>query len=313
MTSTPRIQPAPITGVFGMMVKRFSMKLLGEVPEPIGIYLHNRPVLKSFLGISSKAQKWSACDENLKSFAHMAVSAQVGCSWCLDFGYFHAHNEGLDERKASQVPVWRTSKVFTPLEREVMGFAEAMTESDRSRGGVLWRREVHTLAGCHHDRLPSDRDQAMKEPAMINKLDDVWASRDFPVLREAARVLDRGDGPVTAAPLTEATGLTQQEVFSAFDALVPGYLTGEPADTLGGRMDVFFAGITERGRRAVGLWPSGESVDALVDALRQAEEAASDPEEKSAIRRAAGAVLGVGRDVMTDVMAAVITKQINGA
>jgi len=36
------------------MVKRFSMKLLGEVPQPIGIYFHNRPVLKSFIGISSK-------------------------------------------------------------------------------------------------------------------------------------------------------------------------------------------------------------------------------------------------------------------
>ena len=36
----------------------------------------------------------------------------------------------------------------------------------------------------------------------------------------------------------------------------------------------------------------------------------TDPEEKSAIRRAAGAVLTVGRDVMTDVMAAVIARQI---
>ncbi|HEX5534860.1 MAG TPA: hypothetical protein VFX33_14060, partial [Actinomycetales bacterium] len=61
------------------------------------------------------------------SFAHMAVAAQVGCSWCLDFGYFQAHNEGLDERKASQVPVWRTSEVFTSLERDVLEFAEAMT------------------------------------------------------------------------------------------------------------------------------------------------------------------------------------------
>jgi alkylhydroperoxidase family enzyme len=127
MTRTIRIQPAPITGVFGMVVKRFSMKLLGEVPEPLGAYFHNRPVLKTFLSVSSKAQKWSACDEDLKSFAHMAVAAQVGCSWCLDFGYFHAHNEGLDERKASQVPVWRTSDVFSPLERDVMDFAEAMT------------------------------------------------------------------------------------------------------------------------------------------------------------------------------------------
>jgi alkylhydroperoxidase family enzyme len=129
MTSSARIQPAPLTGVFGLIVKRFSKKLLGEVPEPLGVYFHNRPVLKTFLAVSSKAQKWSACDENLKSFAHMAVAAQVGCSWCLDFGFFHAHNEGLDERKASQVPVWRTSEVFTPLERDVLEFAEAMTAS----------------------------------------------------------------------------------------------------------------------------------------------------------------------------------------
>jgi alkylhydroperoxidase family enzyme len=127
MTSTARIQPAPVTGVFGAIVKRFSRRLLGEVPEPVGVYFHNRPVLKAFLAVSGKAQKWRACDENLKSFAHMAVAAQVGCSWCLDFGYFHAHNEGLDERKASQVPVWRTSDVFTPLERDVLEYAEAMT------------------------------------------------------------------------------------------------------------------------------------------------------------------------------------------
>ena len=127
MTGTARIQPAPITGFFGAIVRRFSIKLLGEVPEPVGVYFHNRPVLKTFLAVGSKSQKWHACDESLKSFAHMAVAAQVGCSWCLDFGYFHAHNEGLDERKASQVPVWCTSNVFTPLERDVMEFAEAMT------------------------------------------------------------------------------------------------------------------------------------------------------------------------------------------
>lgn len=132
MTSTTRIKPAPITGVVGAVVKRFSTKMLGEVPEPVGIYFHNRPVLRTFLAVSSKSQKWGACDENLKSFAHMAVAAQVGCSWCLDFGYFHARNRGLDERKASQVPVWRTSDVFTPLERDVMGLAEAMTATPPS-------------------------------------------------------------------------------------------------------------------------------------------------------------------------------------
>ena len=127
MTSTARIEPAPITGVFGAIVKRFSMRLLGEVPEPVGVYFHNRPVLKTFLAVSGKAEKWSACDENLKSFAHMAVASYIGCSWCLDFNYFTAFNEGLDVDRAREIPRWRESDVFTPLEREVFEYAEAMS------------------------------------------------------------------------------------------------------------------------------------------------------------------------------------------
>jgi hypothetical protein len=47
----------------------------------------------------------------------MAVAAQVGCSWCLNINYFQAQNQNLDLAKASQVPRWRESDVFTPLER----------------------------------------------------------------------------------------------------------------------------------------------------------------------------------------------------
>ena len=78
-------------------------------------------------GVGSKFKKWDACDEQLKSFAHMAVAAQVGCSWCLDYNYFEASNRNLDMDKAREVPVWRTSTVFSPLERDVLEYAEAMS------------------------------------------------------------------------------------------------------------------------------------------------------------------------------------------
>ncbi|MCT2594551.1 carboxymuconolactone decarboxylase family protein [Streptomyces sp. N2-109] len=71
----------------------------------------------------------NAADASLKSFAHMAVAAQVGCSWCLDIGYFLAQNQHLDLAKASQVLRWRESEVFTPLERDVLEYAEAMTNT----------------------------------------------------------------------------------------------------------------------------------------------------------------------------------------
>lgn len=59
----------------------------------------------------------------------MAVTCLVGCSFCLDFGYFRAHNEGLDLTKAREVPRWRQSDVFTPLKRDVLEYAEAMTQT----------------------------------------------------------------------------------------------------------------------------------------------------------------------------------------
>jgi alkylhydroperoxidase family enzyme len=59
----------------------------------------------------------------------MAVAAQVGCGWCLDVGYFQAQNQNLDLAKASQVPRWRDSEVFTALERDVLEYSEAMTNT----------------------------------------------------------------------------------------------------------------------------------------------------------------------------------------
>jgi AhpD family alkylhydroperoxidase len=129
MSSTTRIPKAEITGLYGYLMKRFSRKMLGEVPDGAAVMWQNRPVLMSLTAFGRKVQKWDELDANLKSFAQMAVAAQIGCSFCLDFGYFQAHNDGLDELKASEVPRWRESAVFTSLEREVMEYAEAMTET----------------------------------------------------------------------------------------------------------------------------------------------------------------------------------------
>jgi alkylhydroperoxidase family enzyme len=59
----------------------------------------------------------------------MAAAGVVGCSFCLDLGYFMAHNQGLDEAKAREVPRWRESDAFTPMERRVMEYAEAMSQT----------------------------------------------------------------------------------------------------------------------------------------------------------------------------------------
>jgi alkylhydroperoxidase family enzyme len=145
MARSTRIPPAELTGLYGALVKRMSRKMFGEVPEPVGVTWHNRKVLNFSFGVGRKAQKWNECDENLKSFAHMATASLIGCSFCLDLGYFFANNEGLDVNKAREVPRWRVSDVFTPLERDVMEYAEAMTQTPPTVTDELSARLLNAL------------------------------------------------------------------------------------------------------------------------------------------------------------------------
>lgn len=145
MTSQTRMPEADITGLYGAIVKRFSKKMFGDVPAPVKVAWHHKPVLKFTMGIGQKTRRWNECDENLKSFAHMAVASLVGCSFCLDLGYFMAHNSGLDVAKAREVPRWRESDVFTPLERDVMGYAEAMSQTPTTVTDELSARLLNAL------------------------------------------------------------------------------------------------------------------------------------------------------------------------
>lgn len=127
MPSTFRIPKASITGLYGKVLTTVTRRTFGEIPDNAYVYFHNKPVLKAVIGFEGKVSKWDALDPTLKSYAQLASAGVIGCSWCLDFGYFMAHNDGLDLAKVREVPRWRESDAFTALERDVLEYAEAMS------------------------------------------------------------------------------------------------------------------------------------------------------------------------------------------
>lgn len=129
MTSNARIPSAEITGLYGGVVKVFARRMFGQVPESLGYMWHNTRVLKDTMGFGQKVHKWDRLSPDLASYATIATAAFIGCSFCVDLNYFMAHNEGLDTAKAREVPRWRESEVFTPLERRVMEYAEAVSQT----------------------------------------------------------------------------------------------------------------------------------------------------------------------------------------
>ncbi|UOE44130.1 carboxymuconolactone decarboxylase family protein [Agromyces larvae] len=129
MTTDTRIPPAEVTGLYGAMVKTFARRMMGKVPDSVGVLWNHPAVMKDSMGIGRKVEAWGELDPTLASYAAMASAATIGCSFCLDFNHFMAHNHGLDEAKVREVPRWREASVFSPLERRVMAYAEAASQT----------------------------------------------------------------------------------------------------------------------------------------------------------------------------------------
>lgn len=127
MPSTFRIPKADLSTLRGRLVAAYSRRTYGQVADVVYVGMHHPQLMTAVFKFEQKVAKWDALDPNLKSFAQMASASMVGCSWCMDFGYFMAHNDRLDEAKVREVPRWRESDVFTATERRVLEYTEAMT------------------------------------------------------------------------------------------------------------------------------------------------------------------------------------------
>ena len=112
---------------------RFARRRYGEMLDPAAAVGHNMQVARSYAVFELQVERWRALDTWLKDLAVMAAAARIGCGWCLDFGYWEAtmRHRGPAE-KIRAVPRWRDSGVFTELERLVLEYAEAMTETPPS-------------------------------------------------------------------------------------------------------------------------------------------------------------------------------------
>ncbi|HZE41432.1 MAG TPA: carboxymuconolactone decarboxylase family protein [Stackebrandtia sp.] len=122
-----RVSLDPPRTLTNRFVGWFSKRKFGRQLEPALAAGHNPRVLMAFVKNSMRVDKWRALDKHLKNLAEMRAALTIGCEWCADFGYWISVNDGMDPDKVRAVPGWRDSGAFTPLERLVLEYAEAMT------------------------------------------------------------------------------------------------------------------------------------------------------------------------------------------
>ena len=112
------------------LAARFSRRRYGTVLDPVAAVGHNTPVGLAYGLFELQVERWRALDRGLKDLAVMMAAATIGCSWCMDFGYWESTmKHDVPAEKIRAVPQWRDSGAFTALERLVLEYAEAMTQT----------------------------------------------------------------------------------------------------------------------------------------------------------------------------------------
>ncbi len=124
-----RLPHAELKGLQGRLLKLAIRKKIGRIPDNVAVMWNHPAVFKDLMRAGARTEKWDRLDADLASFAVMAAASPIGCGACLDLNYFMAHNRGLAVDKAREVPRWRVSDAFTPAERRVMEYAEAVCQT----------------------------------------------------------------------------------------------------------------------------------------------------------------------------------------
>jgi hypothetical protein len=142
-------------------------------------------------------------------------------------------------------------------------------------------------------------------------MEDTWVSRDLPVLDAAASQIDQlfrtGTYP-EARDIADRTGLETRDVSAALNALDGHYIELrkglEPS-----RWHV--VGVTPAARRAVGQWPTGESlVERLAAGISHAAEEEKDPEQKRRLAAVARELGGAARAIAINVASEILEHRL---
>ncbi|MFG1794280.1 carboxymuconolactone decarboxylase family protein [Nocardia sp. NPDC049149] len=93
----------------------------------IGWLLRRPQILLSTLIFETALLFANRLDPQLEELAELKTAGLINCEFCLDIGSALAASSGLTEQQLLDLPRYRTSDAYTPVQKLVIAYAEAMT------------------------------------------------------------------------------------------------------------------------------------------------------------------------------------------
>lgn len=132
--------PAADAGPLLRWAYRYSRKRYGTVLGPLLPLGHHPTLLRGTVAMELALQRSDELDWRLKDLAATRAAALVGCEFCIDFGSALLEHAGATQEQVAELPSWRESELFSPLDRLALEYAEALTATPVEVADELYSR-----------------------------------------------------------------------------------------------------------------------------------------------------------------------------
>jgi AhpD family alkylhydroperoxidase len=147
--------PARQAGPYARLAYRFTRRsltrLTGREPEhmvePLEIYAHVPGLLRGYAGLERATAKLHRIDKRLRALAELKAATIVQCQYCIDMGSQVSRQWGLTDEELLALPSYRTSALFSDLDKLVLDYAVGM-----SRTPVAVSDELFAKLRVHFDQ-----------------------------------------------------------------------------------------------------------------------------------------------------------------
>jgi 4-carboxymuconolactone decarboxylase len=97
--------------------------------EPLEVYAHVPTLLRGYGSLEHATAKLHRLDERLKLLAELKAATLTHCEYCIDIGSQIARRSGLTDEELLVLASYRTSELFTDVEKLVLDYAVGMSRT----------------------------------------------------------------------------------------------------------------------------------------------------------------------------------------
>jgi AhpD family alkylhydroperoxidase len=147
MARIPGVSPQEagpeVAGTLGYareMMAQLAERATERGAEPIELLAHAPELLRGVLAHQQAAAEANRIPARLKHLAELKAATLTNCEYCIDLGSQISRRAGLSDEVLLALPLYRTSPLFTELEKLVLDYAVAVTRTPVDVSDELFAR-----------------------------------------------------------------------------------------------------------------------------------------------------------------------------